>query len=423
VSNTWDSAGTVWDGAEWQAGTPPVPDWSTEWRWWYQLGDGTNVQNPTIDLMGLLVEARWTTDAHTMGDGTFRGDIQPGKATIRLWDPGHKLDNLNKAGVVFALYRPTGACWAFFYDSFARGLYAAGDPTDADCVFSGTQWPARLTEPRPNAETSWPAQSANARLSAIAANLAGTPGSNMILPVVTSSIAGQSQTVAATAMTSDPGSMWPGYLTVIRDAATNGVAWLAAQGVDNMATTGIPNGSLILNYARWETNNPRTLDRSQIIAGPAVTADAAVLITQSVFNATGPTGAASQAVAQGYIAYWGLQGPVMRLYGNVTGGQPENVGAANTAAYMVQAHSDPRELIIDSVDVQSGTHRTPTGGLSPTPWDPYGHTFSPVDAVTISAHEGQYNQYRVISSAHRLTATIWQTTHTVEKYVAAHPLP
>ena len=66
----------------------------------------------------------------------------PARSRPAFWDPDHRLDNLDKLGAVWALYKPTGACWCWFYDSFARGLVAPGDPAGADCVFTGVTWPA-----------------------------------------------------------------------------------------------------------------------------------------------------------------------------------------------------------------------------------------------------------------------------------------
>ena len=156
--------GGHWDVNEWNAGPPPEPGWGDDWAWWYQVGTAG-----IIPLNELVVEARWTTDSHTLGDGTFRGDLQPGTLTARLWDPQHQLDNLDKLGAVWAAYKPTAQVWCWFYDQFARGLYAPGDPAAADCVFTGTQWPVRLTSSQGSLAPA--VQTAAARLAAIVANL------------------------------------------------------------------------------------------------------------------------------------------------------------------------------------------------------------------------------------------------------------
>jgi hypothetical protein len=419
MSNTWDSAGTVWDGAEWQAGTPPAPDFSKEWRCWYQVGS-TATGNPLIDLNPYLVEARWSTDSHTMGDGTFRGDLQPGTATIRFWDPGHHLDYLPQNGCVFLLYMPTGACWCFFYASQARGLYAPGDPLDADTVLTATTWPVRLTNDQGSA--TFPAQAASARLGAVVDAL-NTVNFGLQLPAVGKAIAAQNQQVPATVPTSVVSNIYsyPGYLAVVRNAAADGVAWLQPSG----AATGV--GTLTLNYARWETINARVLDRSQVIAGPAVTLDSGYAVTRVDWAAVDNSAVATELLIRG--GNWGshgMQGPSgMRVLGNV--GQspngPEYAACNQTATQLCSDRSDGGAHVLDSIDVQSGVHRTKAGGLSPTPWDPYSHHFTPVDVVSLVDNTGNTTRYRVTTSAHRLTATIWQTTHTLEKFTAPTPLP
>ena len=131
-----------------------------------------------------------------MGDGSFRGDLQPGTLTLRLWDPHHALDNLDKFGAIWAWYRPTNQVWAWFYDNFTRGLFAPGDPAAADCVYSGVTWPSRLTSLRN--ETGFPTQSVSARLAAIVAGLGGGSG-QLYLPRVSGNTAGQSQQMLASA--------------------------------------------------------------------------------------------------------------------------------------------------------------------------------------------------------------------------------
>jgi hypothetical protein len=421
MSNTWDGAGTVWDGAEWQAGKPPVPDFSKDWLWQWQPATGARV-----NLNGLLVEARWTTESHTQGDGTFRGDIQPGKITARLWDPAHLLDNLDKFGAMFALYKPTGAAWCWFYDSFARGLYAPADPLDADCVYTGLTWPGRYTNNLTLAVGSLrPVESVTARLGAAVAQM---NQSGYYPPaVVAGSFAAQSQTLPA--QTQQTGDEYPGILTMVRDAASDGVAWLSA----TPPTVDQGPFGLTLNYARWETINARVLDASQVIAGPPVTASAAWVITAVSWSATRGDGYTSTWYEQsGSVLAWGYQGPEgVRVVGDITstiiGGTyngPEWSATHNTTIAMLNAYSDPTLRVLDSVDVQAGVHRTPTGVLSPTEWDPYAHTFGPLDVLTLNNVAGQAGlRYRVTSTDHRLTATVWQSTHHLEAYAAATPLP
>jgi hypothetical protein len=405
---TWDTS--KWDQAEWAGGPPPGAGWGGDWRWWYQVGAGG-----LIELNGLLVEARWSTDSHTLGDGTFRGDIQPGTLTARFWDPAHLLDNLNKLGAVFAYYLPTGAAWCWFYDTLARGMFAAGDPADADTVFTGSPWPLRATNDR--GDTSFPVQSVAARLAALVAVM---NGAYLSYPPVTAAVAAQSQNVAATAVNTQTGA-WPGLLPVVRDAAAPGVAWLAATGAPAGA------GSLTLNYARWDTTRARTLDRAQIITGPPVTASAAWVVNRAAFAATdGATGTQTSLVhGAGAANAYGIQGPPsMRMWGNVgTTNVGEWAGCNGTAGQLIADRADPSEKLLDTVDVQSGRRTNPTGGPTPTAWDPYAHTFTPIDVVALVDNAGATKNYRVTKSDHRLTALVWQTTHTLEKYTAATPLP
>ena len=410
----WDDA--KWDQAEWAGGPPPGPGWGDDWAWWYQVAAWA----PAFNLDPLLVEARWTTQVHTLGDGTFRGDLQPGTITVRLWDPTHELDHLDKTGAVFALYKPTGACWCWFYESFSRGLYAPGDPAAADCVFVGTEWPTRLTTP--TLYSNYPSQSASARLAAVVASWVN-PSPGLILPHVTGNIATQNQTVLATVMQSGPAGWYPGWMQVVRDAAADGVAWMAAAPVTVGSSAG--GGRLILNYARWETNTQRILDRSQIVAGPPTTAAATWMITAVQWAATDAAGTqTTDAEFSSNLSVWGQQGPSpMRLWGSVSSSGPEHTPAVNTAKQLMADRSDASEQQLSSISLQSGTRWTATGKPSAADWDPYAHVFSPTDVAVITDDKGTQRRYRVQKSDHRLTSAVWQTTHYLEKYTAPVPLP
>lgn len=408
----WDSA--HWDTDEWAAPPPPEPGWGDDWRWWYQIGAAA----PWMDLTPLVVEARWTTDSHTMGDGTFRGDLQPGAVTVRMWDPDHVLDNIDKAGAVWALYRPTGACWCWFYDTFSRGLVAPGDPQGADCVFTGNTWPNRLTTD--TTFTNFASHSVANRFAAIISAL--TAATYLHLPLIRGAIAAQTQLVTAAALNTQD-NLYPSVLALVRDAASPGVAWLAPTGPPASDTA---PADLTLNYARWETTNSRTLDRSQIIAGPAVTASVDWVVTVAGFTAiNGSNGSqTSFSLAQAGQAY-GYQGPSpFRMWGNVASGTgAEYPATSQTVTQLFADRADGAERVLSSVDVQSGTRNTPTGGISEAAWDPRAHVFSPLDVVSILDDAGNPKWYRVTKSDHRLTAQVWQTTHTLEKFTAPQPLP
>ena len=409
----WD--GAHWDVNRWNAGPPPEPGWGDDWAWWFQPG----AAGSPIALNGMLVEARWTTDSHTIGDGSFRGDVQPGTLTARLWDPNHLLDNLDKYGAIFAWYRPTNAVWCWFYDNFARGLYAPGDPAAADCVYSGVTWPTRLTSLRN--ETGFAAGSVAARFAAI---VAGLGAAGLYLPKVTGAVAAQSQQMLASAADTSTGVLlFPGYLAAVRDAATDGVAWL---GYTTAGPTG--PGAMVVHYARWETATVRILDRSQIVAGPPVTASIGWLITLLVWAATnGANAAASTFHLFGpSVSTVGVQGPgTLRLWGDVsTTGAPEWNAANATGVRLINDRADATEQTLSSISLQSGARWQAAGGQpSKATWDPYAHIFAPTDVARIDDGAGHLKDYRVQKSDHRLTSTVWQTTHYLEKYTAATPLP
>jgi hypothetical protein len=415
--STWD--GAQWDSAaEWQGAPPPSADWGDDWRWWYQIG--TDPQT-VVELSDLVVEARWNSDSHTMGDGTFRGDLQPGQVTVRMWDPAYRLDvnTFSPLGCMFAYYVPTGAAWCWFYTSFARGLWPSGDPAGADCVFTGTLWPPRLTAAR--GETNFPSQSANARLAGVVGLLNGY--SNLYMPHVAANLAPQTQTVATAPQgTGTGGGFFPSYLALVRDAAANGTAWLSAVGAAAPAV-----GTLTLNYARWEARNARNLDRTQIIAGPAVTTTPDFVVTALSWAAlVGSTGLATTlAQSNTGTQTWGVQGPAtMRLLGDVTATSGTEYNAAHaTGQAILSGRSNVGEEIIDSIDVQSGWRTSPAGAPTSAQWDPYSHVFAPPDTVTITQNDQAQHVYHIVGSAHRLTGRLWQTTHTLEKYIAPTALP
>lgn len=412
----WDDG--KWDGAEW--GQPPQGEagWGKDWVWWWQRGDSVAI---FTDLTKMVVEARWTTDSHTLGDGTFRGDLQPGQITLRLWDPHRTIETLDHTGSIWAQYVPTGATWHWIYESLARGLYAPGDPAAADCVFTGSAWPSRLTTL--TAAANFPAQSVNARLTALAANL--NANLQLHLPPVAANIAGQTQVAAATAADSTTG-LYPSYLQQIRDAASPGVAWLS----DTRRGDGL--GVLTLNYARWETNVQRALDRSQIVAGPPTLAgiDQWVITNVAWAGVNGSTGAQTAWVYTSPNAQnFGYLGPsAMRMWGDVhnagTGGWgPEFPAIQTTSNTLVNDHTSVSEQNLSTVSLQSGPRWTPDGKPSAAGWDPYGHVFGPTDVAVITDDAGHPRYYRVTHSEHRLTASVWQTIHTLEKYTAPAALP
>jgi hypothetical protein len=317
------------------------------------------------------------------------------------------------------MYKPSGACWCWFYDTFARGLFAPGDPAGADCVFTGLTWPLWWTNPRP--QTQFPAQTVSARIAAVATQIGAVFGSNF--PVVSSDVATQNQLCEATVPDTTTG-FYPGFLQVLRDAAATGVASLVATAAPAAGAV----GHLVLNYARWETLGvARTIDRSQIVAGPPTTADTSWPINTVEWAAIDAAGAQNTLV---YNDGWngaysiGAHGPgSMRLWGDVTPAGPEYAGAHGTAAQLCADYNNTSEQLLSTISLQSGTRFTPDGKPSAADWDPYAHHLQPSDVASITDDAGAVKKYRVTKSDHRLTARVWQTTHTLAKFSEPSPLP
>jgi hypothetical protein len=412
----WDSG--RWGQSSWYQPVPPsTAGWGADWRWWLQTGSAVT------ELAGLVVEARWTTDAHTAGDGTFRGDLQPGKLTLRLWDPGHALDDIDLMAVVFAHYRPAGLSFVWFVDSLTRGLYAPGDPADADTVISGLGWPARLTVGTTTA-MQLGQQSAATRLTTVADTL-NTNHAQMILPPVAADIAGQSQLVAPTAADATTG-LYPSYLQACRDAATFGVCWLQATGGAADGST----GALTLVYRRWETVNIRPLDASQVVAGPPVSRAMGWVLTQTQTQPLDyhTAGGGSLPVVYGASSSTDIYGIVsigpMRVWDLVNGSGPAYLPIISTMSQLLADHSQSDSKYLSTVSLQSGARWTKAGRPSTNAWDPTAHVFAPDDVADyVDPATAAHQRYRVVQSDHTLNAKVWQTTHTLEAYTAATALP
>jgi hypothetical protein len=404
----WDSS--TWDNASWVG---PLQGWGNDWRFWYQIGT-----TQSTELTSMVVEARWSTDSYTMGDGTFRGDLQPGKCAIRLWDPGYLLDKLDKRGAVWATYVPTGATWAWFYDTVDRPLVAPGDPMGADMVYSGLTWPARLTAHW--SQTARPVESVTARINAMVTVMAG-----LTMPTMAGAVATQNQLVVANVVdTADPSGNPPGVLATLRTAAANGVLWLSYR------MDGSGNGVMTVNYARWETvNTARTIGGIQIVAGPPVETSVGWLINLVGFAGTrGDTGAQTTVNTQGGLpmgAYGVNYLGAMRLNGDIsTSTAPEWSGQNGTAQAIMNDRSAPLEHYLSTITVQSGKRWTHAGAPSASQWDPTAHLWSPLDQMSyLDPIDNKTHLYRVTKSDHVLNATVWQTVHTLEKFTGPAALP
>ena len=163
-----------------------------------------------------------------------------------------------------------------------------------------------------------------------------------------------------------------------------------------------------------------------MVAGPAVTASIGWVISLLVWAAVNGTNAAASTMHlfSSNVNTVGVQGPgQLRLWGDVsTTSAPEYTGTNATGVSLVNGHSAATEPILSSISLQSGLRWTAAGKPAVADWDPYAHVFAPTDVMTLDTGSGA-KQYRVQKSDHRLTASVWQTTHYLDKYTAATALP
>ena len=417
-ASLWDKA--RWDAGTWSAPAAPGAGWGTDWEFWWQVGSV-----PVHDLTAKIVEARWTTDSHAQADGTYRGNVQPGKCAVRLWDPDHVMETCDKYGALWASYKPTGATFAWFYNTLSRGLYAPGDRASSDCVFQGDTWPLRLTA---NTWTAYsdtnnrPVEPANTRLNNLVDTLVAGPGGyDFQMPAITKTIAAQTQQIPAItyAGAGPPWPSWPAWLTLVRDAATDGIAWWSYGRAPNGA------GTMGFRYDRWEANNQRALDPAQIVAGPPVDMTAGFVYGFVDANATrAADGVNTYQRYAGNMAFAGAGNIGVALYGDIgTPSSPDWNGANGTVSQMAADHSDPTERVLSTMTAQSGRRLKTDGSPSSSTWDPAAHVWTPLDvAAYADPVDNKTHYYRVQKTDHILNAALWQTVLTLEKYSAATPL-
>jgi hypothetical protein len=416
IPGVWDS--TRWNQSQWFQPSPPnVAGWGDDWRFWVQYGPNPQT---VIELTEMVIEARWTTDEHTMGDGTFRGDLQPGQLALRLWDPKRILDAIPFTALIFARYRPAAMTFVWFHDTLTRGLYPQSDPQAADCVINGLGWPVRLTAPSTFNRTPEPA---NSRMTAVVAAI--NAASTLNLPTVAGDIAAQSQSVGASIMVDTQIAVYPGYLQALRDAGVYGVVWLEGTGGDVDGST----GALAVRYRRWDTSQPRPLDPAQIIAGPAISRSVDFVLSQVKFEGDDPTTAAaesftysvtdSQAYAYGLVA----AGP-LRVWDRLDGTGPQWPVLISLAGQILYEHGQS-QTYLSTVSCQSGARWLADGRPSTVLWNPAAHVWSPIEVMTYRnpAAGNTTQSYRVTKSDHTLNAAAWSTTHTLEWFVNPPAMP
>jgi hypothetical protein len=392
----WDTDGR-WDATTWGV----EPYWAGQWDWWYQYGTQRR-----YSLTDVIVEADWTTDSYTPGDGTFRGDLQPGKLTARMYRRDNRFDSWSKMATIWGCYLPTGATWCWYIDTVSARLVSPGDPSGVDLVVEALTWPTRLTTGAYSAAR--PAETVAARLGYVANRLGTDTG--LVLPAWTGNIANDRHLLVAQ---NDGYHPW---LQHVRDAAANGVAYLVPyRGADG-------SGGITLAYDFWQARTARTLAPSQIISG-SVTSDAIDdLVTKVEWAGTDPAGT-STTVDQyggGYGAYGILQQGPMRIVGQIAAGGLDLAAVQATGTQLLTDRGDPQERYLSSLDlVGPGARRAPNGTL--TPWDPATMTWAPNDTFTIPGYS--YAAMRVVAAAHRLTLTSWETTLTLTKATIPTALP
>jgi len=395
VEQTWDVA--AWDAGRWAL----RPYWAGDWDWWYQYGTQRR-----YSLADVIVEARWDSDSYTPGDGTFRGDLQPGKLELHMIRRDNRFDSWSKLATIWACYLPTGATWCWYIDTVSRRFVATGDPAGVDIVVEALTWPSRLTTGSYNGQR--PAETVFDRLTAVAARFGSDAG--LVLPAWTGQIANDRHQLPAQ---STPYYPW---LQLVRDAAANGVAWLAPfRGSDG-------SGQAVLAYDYWEAVNNRTLPPSQIISGSVTSDGIDDLVTKASWAGTDPAGVATalDQYGGGYGAYGIMQQGPMRVVGQIATGGRDLAAVTATGNQILSDRGDPNERYLSSVDLFGpGDRRAANGTL--TPWDPAAMMWRPNDSLTIDTYS--YARMRVVSSSHRLTLRSWETTLNLAKMTAPTPLP
>jgi hypothetical protein len=407
----WDQP--AWDQSMWNAVQFPTgAGWGYDWQVWFQYGGAL-----VWDMTASVVEARWSSDSYTTGDGTFRGDIQPGTLALQVHDPAHKAETLSKLGTIWLRYAPAKLTWGFYLDTVTRQLVAPGDPTAADVVIQGSLWPVRLNTDCLHSFTR-PAERCDTRLGAIAAFL--NQNTDLQLPRYQANIAADSHVAPAVVATSWGATVSPAALSLIRTAAADGVAWVSS------TVDGAGIGQFTLNYARWETAPRRDLAASDVVAGIPYDSSMDTIITAVEWDGTGPDGTQiTNTTGTGNMFTYGFVKVQMRVLANLAPGQADQAAVTATGNNLVQVHSDPTVSKLSTVTCTSGA-RTKAGGGAGPPWNPAAHVWNPSEVLHWVPPAGQawgFTTYRVVKTAHRLRAAAWDSAHTVEGYTPASPLP
>lgn len=422
ATGRWDQS--QWDGAQWKGGRPPpIPPphaagWGDEWRWWYQ---NARITAPQWDLTEKVVEAQWTTEGHTMGDGTLRGDLQPGHLTLKLNDRDGLMVTLDMVGTIWGQYRPTGDTWCYFIDSITSGLSPPGSPERWNVVVTGNTWPQRLTTGQYIAAP-WPQQSVSARLTAIANQMNIDTG--LYLPPVAADISGDAHLIPplAPAPEASPSqSYWPGYLQQVRDAAPLGLAWIEAFAEADADAYPYTPGRLWLTYRLWDAAPARNLVDEQYNAGTAWTFGSENVRTRLTWNATSYLSVTTSLdIVSGGYGSWGVERMQPRIWGDVGAGMAQEAPCRAITQTIFDALGAPRPHV-NQILATSGDRMHPDGSHAAA-WDPTAHVWAPHE-VMVWDREGTTERYRVTQTAHRLTVWRWESMHTLEVYIPAAAMP
>jgi hypothetical protein len=400
----------VWGTDHWSPRpVPPGSHWGSTWRWWYQYAGETHT---SWDITRYVVEARWTTDSLTPGDGTFRGDLQPGRLELKLFGDLSSIP-VDILGCVWARYTPSGATWCWFLNDFTSLLTAPGESRPY-LVWTADSWPARLTQAAYNAGR--PRETVTQRLNFIANEFATDTGL-ALPPFNAAQIAGDNSQIQATVQ--DNYGHWPPWLQQVRDAAQNGVAWLSATAGNNPGDA----GSLTLNYVRLGSSTTRTILNSDIDTDSIWTSSLDDIVTFIVWNGVAFTGVANTLTQTGgYWAQGGIKTFTARMLGDLASGGSHVPTATQNGNNVLTARSWNRQRV-DQIVCTSGDRSTPLGVAS-VPWAPQSMVWGPNEVMSWTRSTGaQPDLYRVENTAHVLNARVWEATHTLTPYIAEVPFP
>jgi hypothetical protein len=399
---------------------PAGQTWNGDWQIWAQLDQETIL----ADITGQVIEAQWSTDSYTMGDGSYRGDLQPGRLTLRCLDPAGTMRDFDNMATIWLHYAPANLTWLYFLDSRATSIAPEGSPNPG-LVLAADSWPPRLMNDCWAQAERGKEPVAN-RMAHLYGRCQNDPGLHLPRIPGDSFIAPQGQYVDPIAWITGPNNsrainMTIGHLPQLRKDSADGIFWARPR----RAAGGW--GEWPWSYDRWEAVWPgfRTLAPDQILAGPPVTRSTDWVTSVWKWSGRDAYGEANHDIWQfgsGWGIY-GIQGPSPDVWAALQ--YPETAETAAvlaTGQAVLNARSHAGVPYLSDVTVRSGTRFAPDGTPRPGSWDPLAHHWPPIEVLEVT-HDGATRQYHVARSEHRLTSKVWETKHSLEVYVPATPLP